>query len=48
MIKAFTAEQLLRTGIASNHLFSVRAFVYMLAGHELHHLNTFKGQYGIS
>jgi len=48
MIKAFTAEQLLRTGIASNHLFSVRAFVYMLAGHELHHLNTFKEQYGIS
>jgi len=48
MIKGFSEEQLLRTGIASNHLFSVRAFVYMLAGHELHHLNVFKQYYGIS
>ncbi|MEN0056732.1 MAG: DinB family protein [Mucilaginibacter sp.] len=47
MIKSFSEEQLLRTGIASNHLFSVRALVYMLAGHELHHLNVLKQQYGI-
>lgn len=47
MVKAFSEEQLLRTGIASNHLFSVRAFVYMMAGHELHHLRSFKEQYHI-
>ena len=48
MIKGFSEQQLLRTGIASNHLFSVIALVYMLAGHELHHLSVLKKQYGIS
>ncbi|WP_183561762.1 DinB family protein [Mucilaginibacter sp. SP1R1] len=47
MIRGFSQEQLLRTGIASSHLFSVRAFVYMLAGHELHHLHIFKERYNI-
>jgi hypothetical protein len=47
MIKAFTEDQLARTGIASNHLFTVVAFVFMLAGHERHHLNIFKERYGI-
>ncbi|WP_244228083.1 DinB family protein [Mucilaginibacter kameinonensis] len=47
MVKAFTDEQLARTGIASNHLFTVASFVYMLAGHERHHLNLFKERYGI-
>jgi uncharacterized damage-inducible protein DinB len=47
MIRGFSEEQLLRTGIASNHLFSVRAFVYMMAGHELHHLRSLKEQYHI-
>jgi hypothetical protein len=47
MVKAFSDEQLARTGIASNHLFTVAAFVFMLAGHERHHLNIFKERYGI-
>lgn len=47
MIKAFSDEQLARTGIASNHLFTVAAFVFMMAGHERHHLNIFKERYGI-
>jgi hypothetical protein len=47
MVKAFSEEQLARTGIASNHLFTVAAFVFMLAGHERHHLNIFKERYGI-
>jgi uncharacterized damage-inducible protein DinB len=47
MIKSFSNEQLLRDGIASNSRFTVRAFIYMLAGHELHHLNIFKERYGI-
>ncbi len=47
MIKALGAEQLLRDGIASGARFTVRAFVYMLAGHELHHLNIFRERYSI-
>ncbi|PWK69212.1 DinB family protein [Mucilaginibacter oryzae] len=47
MIKAFSDEQLARTGIASNHLFTVAALVFMMAGHERHHLNIFKERYGI-
>jgi len=47
MVKAFSNEQLNRNGIASNHLFTVTAFVFMLAGHERHHLNLFKERYGI-
>ncbi|SDE75092.1 DinB superfamily protein [Mucilaginibacter pineti] len=48
MIKGFNDAQLMREGIASNARFTVRAFVYMLAGHELHHYNIFKERYGIS
>lgn len=47
MIRGFTEDQLLRDGIASNARFTVRAFVYMLAGHELHHYNIFKERYNI-
>lgn len=47
MVKAFSDEQLNRAGIASNHPFTVAAFVYMLAGHERHHLNLFKERYAI-
>lgn len=47
MIKGFSNDQLLRDGIASNSRFTVRAFVYMLAGHELHHLNIFRERYNI-
>lgn len=47
MVKAFSDEQLTRTGIASGSLFTVAAFVFMLAGHERHHLNIFKERYDI-
>lgn len=47
MIKALSDEQLSRDGVASNARFTVRAFVYMIAGHELHHLNIFKERYNI-
>ena len=47
MVKAFSNEQLARTGIASGSLFTVAAFVFMLAGHERHHLNIFKERYDI-
>ena len=47
MIKGFTDEQLLRRGVASNRVFSVRAIVYMMAGHELYHLAIFRERYHI-
>ena len=34
-----------RTGIASDVEFSVRAFAYIIAGHEIHHRNQLRDQY---
>ena len=45
LYKAFTDEQLLRKGIASGYPVSVRALVYMTAGHELHHVKMVKERY---
>ena len=45
LFKAFTEEQLLRVGIASNNPTTVRALVYMTVGHELHHLNLVRERY---
>lgn len=45
MISALTDEQLNCRGIASGNPASVRALVYMLAGHEIHHLGIFKEKY---
>ncbi|MFA6469669.1 MAG: DinB family protein [Bacteroidota bacterium] len=35
----------LRSGTANNHAVTVRALIYHLAGHELHHLNIIKTKY---
>jgi uncharacterized damage-inducible protein DinB len=45
MVGALTNEQLDRRGIASGNPASVRALVYMLAGHEIHHLGILKERY---
>ncbi len=45
MIEALTDEQLERRGIASGNEVSVRALVYMLVGHELHHLGVLRERY---
>ncbi len=45
LFRSFTDEQLVRKGVASNHPVSVRALVYMTAGHELHHLKIVKEKY---
>jgi hypothetical protein len=45
LFKSFNNEDLLRTGIANDHLVSVRALAYHIAGHELHHLNIIKERY---
>jgi hypothetical protein len=36
-----------RDGIASGHPISVRALAYIIAGHELHHMNILRERYGI-
>ena len=38
-------EQLQRKGTASNAIVSVKALLYIIAGHELHHLNIIKERY---
>jgi uncharacterized damage-inducible protein DinB len=44
-IKALTDDQLNRKGTASGNPGTVRAWVYMIAGHELHHVNIVKQRY---
>lgn len=34
-----------RTGVASGRSFTVRTFPYLIAGHELHHLNVIREKY---
>ena len=38
-------EQLKRKGMASNAMVSVKALLYIIAGHELHHLNIIRDRY---
>lgn len=45
MIKGFGPEQLTRTGTASGHPVSVRGLVYVLTGHERHHVRILKERY---
>ena len=45
MIKGFTPEQIGRTGTASGHSVSVRGLVYVIAGHERHHVRILKERY---
>lgn len=41
----FSDEELLRRGTISGHSFTVRATGYVIAGHELHHLNIINEHY---
>jgi uncharacterized damage-inducible protein DinB len=45
LFKNLPDEALLRTGKANNTKVSVRALIYHIAGHELHHLNIIKEKY---
>jgi uncharacterized damage-inducible protein DinB len=38
-------DAFIRSGTANGHIMSVRAAVYHLAGHELHHLNSIRQNY---
>ena len=43
--KSLDDDTLKRTGIGSGNIMSVRAAVYHIAGHELHHINSIKENY---
>lgn len=45
LFKNMSDETLLRTGTANNSKASVRALVYHIAGHELHHLKIIREKY---
>jgi len=45
LYSSFTEEQSMLFGTANNNPVSVRALVYMTAGHELHHLDIVKDKY---
>lgn len=45
LFKTFYDEDLFRKGIANGFVVSVRALLYHIAGHELHHLNIIKNLY---
>lgn len=45
MFKSFTKDDLMHTGSASGYTISVRAFGFLIIGHQLHHINVFKERY---
>lgn len=45
LFQNLTDEMLSRMGMASNNPVSVLALAYMMAGHEIHHLNILKERY---
>lgn len=47
MLRAMTAEQIAARGIANGKPIQVNTIIYIMAGHEVHHLNILKERYGI-
>jgi uncharacterized damage-inducible protein DinB len=45
LIESLTTEHLDRSGVASGKAVSVRSLVYILIGHELHHLDVLSQRY---
>lgn len=45
LFSSFSDAALLRSGRASGHAMSVRAAAYIIAGHELHHLESIRQNY---
>ncbi|MEW6654583.1 MAG: DinB family protein [Bacteroidota bacterium] len=45
LLETFTDEMWIRTGTASGNTISVKAAVYVLAGHPIHHINVLKEKY---
>jgi uncharacterized damage-inducible protein DinB len=47
LVKSFDEKMFGRKGTANNNPASVAALVYIIAGHELHHLNVLRERYGL-
>jgi len=47
LVKSFDEEMFSRKGIANNNPASVVALLYVIAGHEIHHLNVLRERYGL-
>jgi len=45
LFRSLNSQQFVATGIASGFKVSVRALLYIIAGHEMHHLNIIKERY---
>lgn len=45
LLEGLNKEARQRVGTASGHTFSVSALAYMIAGHEIHHMELFKTKY---
>lgn len=45
MFKSFTTDDLMRKGTASGYTVSVRAFGFLIIGHQNHHMKIFKERY---
>lgn len=45
LFRSLTPQQFLATGIANGNIISVRALLYIAAGHEMHHINLIKERY---
>jgi hypothetical protein len=48
MFRGFDQEAWPREGVANGNPMSVRAAAYVIAGHELHHMNVLREKYGVS
>ena len=46
--KALTEEETARTGITNNNSVSVRAILYVIVGHVMHHIESLKTDYKVS
>jgi hypothetical protein len=47
LLRGLDVEAWLRRGTVNNNPMSVRALAYIIAGHELHHLEDFRQRYNI-
>ena len=45
MFKTFSEKELNRRGVASNNVVTVLAILFIIAGHELHHIKVLKDKY---
>ena len=45
LYRSLTPQQISATGIANGNIISVRALLYIAAGHEMHHINLIRERY---